>query len=78
MPVVVGDRTPMCRWLIPFSCRIRSNRTSTGWEPNRTGEALAVIGKDLIGDAVASEADSTWETALEAARLTRPAATQNR
>jgi hypothetical protein len=35
LPVVVGERTPVWRWLIPFSRKIRSNSTSVGLGPNR-------------------------------------------
>jgi hypothetical protein len=40
LPVVVGERTPVWRWEIPFSRQIRSNMTSTGWGPNRPVNTL--------------------------------------
>jgi hypothetical protein len=54
LPVVVGERTPVWRWLIPFSRQIRSKATSVGGAESRR-EDLAVVGQDLIGDAGAPD-----------------------
>jgi hypothetical protein len=53
--VVVGERTAVCRWAIPFSPQdpIEQDLDGMGAEP--TGEALAVVGEDLIGDPEAVE-----------------------
>ena len=40
---------------MPFSRQIRSNSTSTGCGPKPAGEDLAVVGEDLVGDAVAAQ-----------------------
>jgi hypothetical protein len=40
-PVVVGERTAVSRWVIPFSRKIRSNNTSPGvGRPNRPVSCL--------------------------------------
>ncbi len=49
MPVVVGDLGAVVRWLIPFSRRIRSNRTSVGWGPNRPVKHLPLSVKISSG-----------------------------
>ena len=40
---------------MPFSRQILSKSTSVGVEPEAVGEDLAVVGQDLLGDAVALE-----------------------
>ena len=53
LPVVVGERGLVSRWVMPFSAGVRSNSTSApGGHQNLPGELLAVVAEHFGGDAV--------------------------
>ena len=51
-PVVVGERTPVSRCVMPFWRQIRSNSTSDGVRRMPAREHLAVVGQDFVGHAM--------------------------
>jgi hypothetical protein len=56
LPVVVGPRTAVSRWVVPFSRQIRSNSTSAGRGlPNRPVNCSGVAGQHLVRHAVAAQ-----------------------
>ena len=49
LPVVVGERGSVCRWVMPFSRQTRSKSTSTGGRVNRPVNTLPLSVKISSG-----------------------------
>jgi hypothetical protein len=78
LPVVVGERTPVNRWVMPRSRHSRSNNTTPGGRPNRPVNTLPLSLSSSSGSPWRSRAcRNTRHTACAVARCTTPAATQN-